>query len=73
MAAPLTLDNRLLLACARTEPDVQHIQALVERDPDWQAILRKTERWGLVPALQRTIGAQLPRNGCWTGLNRTVT
>ena len=49
MASPLTLENRLLLACARTEPDVQHIQALVERDPDWQAILRKTERWGLVP------------------------
>ena len=49
MASPLTLENRLLLACARTEPDVQHIQALVEREPDWQGILRKTERWGLAP------------------------
>ena len=49
MASPLTLENRLILACARTEPDVQHIQALVARGPDWQAILRKTERWGLAP------------------------
>jgi len=49
MAAPLTLENRLLLACARTKPDTQHLQALVARGPDWQAILRKTERWGLAP------------------------
>ena len=49
MSSPFTLENRLLLACARTEPDVQRIQALVARGPDWQAILRKTERWGLAP------------------------
>jgi hypothetical protein len=49
MASPLTLENRLLLACARTEPDGQHFQVLVEQGPDWQDILRKTERWGLAP------------------------
>src|SRR5262249_14460239 len=47
MASPLTLENRLLLACARTEPDVPRLQELVECGPDWQGILRKTERWGL--------------------------
>src|SRR4051794_17669019 len=49
MSSPLTLENRLILACARTDPDVQHIQDLVERGPDWQGILRKAERWGLAP------------------------
>jgi hypothetical protein len=49
MSSPLTLENRLILACARTDPDVEHVRDLVERGPDWQAILRKTERWGLAP------------------------
>ena len=49
MSSPFTLENRLILACARTEPDVQRLQALVARGPDWQAILRKTERWRLAP------------------------
>src|SRR5262245_25746079 len=55
MVSLLTLENRLLLACARTEPDAQHIQALVERGPDWQGILRKTERWGLVPLVHTNL------------------
>ncbi len=41
MLSPLTLENRLILACARTDPDVQHIADLVERGPDWQAILQQ--------------------------------
>ena len=50
MLSPLTLENRLILACARTDPDVQRItEHLVERGPDWQAILRKVERWGVAP------------------------
>ena len=49
MSSPLTLENRLILACARTDPDGQRIQDLVERGPDWHAILRKIERWGLAP------------------------
>jgi hypothetical protein len=49
MASPLTPDNRLLLACARTAPDARHIQKLVAQGPDWPALLRKTERWGLAP------------------------
>ena len=66
MASLLTLENRLLLACARTEPDVQHIQALVARGPDWQAILRKTEGWGLAPLVytnlrQAVQAGQMPK------------
>jgi len=49
MASPLTLDNSLLVACACTEPDAQQIQKLVESEPDWPVLLRKTERWGLAP------------------------
>src|SRR5262249_13259043 len=47
MSPPLTSENGLILACARTDPDVRRIQELVERGPDWQSILRKAERWGL--------------------------
>lgn len=49
MASLLTLENRLLLACARTAPDVTHVRELVGRGPDWQDILRKTERSSLAP------------------------
>ena len=49
MTSPLTLDNRLLLACASAEPDAQDIQKLVESEPDWPSLLRKTERWSLAP------------------------
>ena len=51
MSPPLTIENGLILACARTDPDVQRIRDLVERGPDWQAILRKAERWRLAPLL----------------------
>ena len=49
MRVPLTLEDSLILACARTDPDVHRIQELAERGPDWEAILRKVERWGLAP------------------------
>jgi hypothetical protein len=49
MSPPLTIENGLILACARTDPDVQRIRDLVERGPDWQGILRQAERWGLAP------------------------
>src|SRR5215470_2009713 len=49
MPSPLPLENCLILACARTDPDVQRIADLVQRGPDWQAILQKVERWGLAP------------------------
>ena len=44
-----TLENRLVLACARVEPDLSAIERLVKSDPDWQEVLRKTERWGVAP------------------------
>src|SRR5215213_5840305 len=55
MPSPLTLENRLILACARTDPDVNHIQDLVERDPDWQAILRRTEHWEIASLIYTSI------------------
>jgi Uncharacterised nucleotidyltransferase len=51
MSSPLTLENSLILACVRTEPDVQRIGELVERCPEWPAIVRKAERWRVVPSV----------------------
>jgi hypothetical protein len=31
MSSPLTLENALILACVRPEPDVEHIPEMVER------------------------------------------
>jgi hypothetical protein len=66
VSSRLTLENRLILACARTDPDVDHIRELMGYAPDWQEILRKTERWGvssLVYASLRQVGAasDMPR------------
>src|SRR5215471_14492317 len=62
MPSPLPLENCLILACARTEPDVQRIEDLVQRGPDWQAILQKVERWGL-PSFVYTNLRQLIQSG----------
>jgi FkbM family methyltransferase len=51
MSPPLTLENSLVLACVRTEPDVQRIRELVERCPAWPVIVRKAERWRVVPSV----------------------
>ena len=60
MSSPLTLENSLILACVRTEPDVQRIRELVERCPEWSVIVRKADRWRVVPSvyLQLRRGAQ---------------
>src|SRR5258705_354235 len=55
MTSPHTLENCLILACARTNPDARRIQDLVERGPDWQAIQRKAERWGLAPLVHTNL------------------
>src|SRR5438105_1913808 len=60
MSSPLTLENRLILACARTDPEVDRIQDLVERGPDWQGILRKAERWGLAPLVYMNLRQAAP-------------
>jgi hypothetical protein len=49
MSLPLTLEDGLIFACARADPDVPRIEELVDRGPDWEAILRKAERWGMAP------------------------
>jgi Uncharacterised nucleotidyltransferase len=51
MSSPLTLENSLILACVRTEPDVQRIRELVERCPEWPVIVRKAEQWRVVPSV----------------------
>jgi hypothetical protein len=51
MSLPLTLENSLVLACVRTEPDVQRIRELAERRPAWPVIVRKAERWRVVPSV----------------------
>jgi hypothetical protein len=63
MSSPLTLENSLILACVRTEPDVQRIRELVERCPEWPVIVRKAERWRVVTSvyLQLRRGAQSGR------------
>jgi hypothetical protein len=64
MSSPLTLENSLILACVRTEPDVQRIHELVERSPEWPVIVRKAEQWRLVTSvyLQLRRGAQPGRH-----------
>jgi hypothetical protein len=55
MSPTLTIEDGLILACARTDPDIQRIRDLVERGPDWQGILRKTERSGLAPLVYTSL------------------
>ena len=47
----LTLESRLLLAFLRTDLDPCGIRELVERGPDWEAFMRKSERLGLAPLI----------------------
>jgi len=65
MSPQLTIGNDLILACARTDPDVRRIRDLVERGPDWETVLRKAERWELVAVvytnLRQSAGGQVPR------------
>lgn len=65
MPSSFELETSLILACARTDPDMVHIQALVERSPDWQAIVRRSEQWGIAPLVYTslrplTISDQVP-------------
>jgi Uncharacterised nucleotidyltransferase len=55
-----TLETCLVLACARTEPDLQRVQALLGRGPDWQAVLRKAQRWGLAPLIYTSLRQVAP-------------
>ena len=55
VSIPLSLENRLILACASTDPNLGYIQALVERGPDWQEIVRKTERLSLAPLVHASL------------------
>jgi hypothetical protein len=55
MSSPPTLENRLILACARTDPDVPSIEELVARGPEWQEIVRKAQRLGLIPLVHASL------------------
>src|SRR5262245_47161534 len=66
MSPPLTTENGLILACARTDTDVQRIEDLLEDGPDWEEVLRKAERWGLAPLVyanlrQASQSGQVPK------------
>src|ERR1700755_3356558 len=55
VSSTFTLEDRLILACARVDPDAERIAALVGQAPDWEVFLRKTERWGLVPLVDASM------------------
>src|SRR5579859_5031105 len=75
MFSPLTLENCLILACARTDPDAQRIKELVERGPDWPGVLLEGRAVGLVvvglhqPAAGSPIG---PRAEARCGVPQTL-
>ena len=76
MSSPLTLENSLILACVRTEPDVQRIRELVERCPEWSVIVQKADRWRVVPSVYLRGGApnQAAYQGRWRkALNTSTT
>ena len=61
MASPLTLENSLILACVRTDPDVQRIRELIEQDA-FDHLLQDWKQQGypfarLVPSLATVIGS----------------
>jgi Protein of unknown function (DUF5672)/Uncharacterised nucleotidyltransferase len=55
MSSPLTLETLLILACVRRDLDVERIQDLVKRAPDWHVILRRVERWSLAPLVYTSL------------------
>src|SRR5215468_2491927 len=55
MSPALTIEDSLILACARTDPDVQRIRDLLARRPDWQAVLRKVECWRVGPLVHASV------------------
>jgi hypothetical protein len=55
MPSPLSLETLLILACVRRDLDVERIQNLVKRGPDWHAILRRVERWSLAPLMYTSL------------------
>ncbi|HXJ77693.1 MAG TPA: nucleotidyltransferase family protein, partial [Candidatus Methylomirabilis sp.] len=60
MPAALAPADQLILACARTDPDLSLIRTLVDRGPDWPRVLRKAERWGLVPLVYTNLRQAVP-------------
>src|SRR5690242_1477056 len=63
MLPALTVEDRLLLACARIEPDLTTLRDLAAQHPDWATFVRKVERCGLATAVYSTArrSADLPR------------
>src|SRR5215472_5976141 len=68
----LTIEDDLILACARTDPDVQRIQDLLERDPDCQEVLSKAERWGLVPLVYASLRQVAPSGRVPTAISERL-
>jgi hypothetical protein len=55
MASPLNLEDHLILACARTDPDVSSIENMAARGPAWEGFVRKTQRLGLIPLVHTSL------------------
>ena len=55
MASPPNLEDRLILACARTDPDVSRIENLAALGPVWDEFVRKTQRLGLIPLVHASV------------------
>lgn len=55
MSPLLTIEDRLILACARTDPEAVRVAELVRCGPDWRRIVRKAERWKLVPLVHTNV------------------
>jgi len=49
MSSTVTLESRLLLACARTAADRHEVARLVASGPDWEVVVRTAQRWRVVP------------------------
>jgi hypothetical protein len=64
MSSPLTLENSLILAYVRTEPDVQRIRGLVEHCPERPVIVRKAERWRVVPSVYLQLANPFRGDAC---------
>ena len=55
MASPPNLEDRLILACARTDPDISSIEKLAALGPAWDDFVRKTQRLGLIPLVHASV------------------
>lgn len=57
MSFAFALEDRLILACARVDADRGRAAELAALGPDWDALVRKADRWGVVPLVEAHVQA----------------